>query len=136
MNDLKKGNSDVLGLAPYGEALNTAVSKTFEGLQGFLKSVCMPALDEIGLMFKDKIRYWRLINILRTLEKAKGKLKFQNEQLHFKAHPRIALSIIENCSLIDDDEVQELWAGLFASSCTQDGNDDENLIFVDLLKQL
>lgn len=26
--------------------------------------------------------------------------------------------------------------GLFASSCSQDGQDDENLIFIDLLKQL
>lgn len=38
--------------------------------------------------------------------------------------------------MIDNEEVQELWAGLFAASCTGEGQDDENLIFVDLLKQL
>ena len=28
------------------------------------------------------------------------------------------------------------WAGLFASSCDRDGQDDENLIFIDLLQKL
>ena len=127
---------DFLGIKPIGEAFNTTVVKTFQGVEGFLRSVCVPALDEVGLLLKDKIRYWRLNNVLRILEKAKGKLEFKDDQLQIQAHPRVALSIIENGSLNDNDEVQELWAGLFASSCTTSGQDDENLIFVDLLKQL
>lgn len=128
--------SDILGTKPIAEAANTTVAKTFDGIEGFLKSVCVPALEEVGLMIKDQFRYWRLKNILKILEKAKGKLNYENEQLQVKADPRVALAIIENGSLIDNDEVQELWAGLFASSCTDSGKDDENLIFVDLLKQL
>lgn len=136
MIDKKNENTDLLGLAPYGEAINTVVEKTFQGVEGFLKSVCMPALDEVGLMLKDQVRHWRLNNIFKILEKAKGKIEFKNETLQVKAHPRVALSIIENGSVIDNDEVQDLWAGLFISSCSLDGQDDENLIFVDLLKQL
>ncbi|MFV5695924.1 Abi-alpha family protein [Flavobacterium sp. LB3P122] len=131
-----KSSLDILGLKPIGDAVNTGVEKSFQGLEGFLKSVCLPALDEIGLLLKDKVRHWRLCNILNIMEKAKGKLDFQGESLQIKSHPRIALSIIENGSLNDNDEIQELWAGLFTSSCTEDGQDDENLIFVDLLKQL
>ncbi|MGD1045804.1 MAG: hypothetical protein ABR936_10840 [Bacteroidota bacterium] len=127
---------DILGIKPIGRAIDTTVTKTFQGIEGFLKSVCAPALDEVGLMLRDQIRYWRLNNILRILEKAKGKLNFEGEQLKIHAHPRVALAIIENGSLNDNDEVQELWAGLFASSCTPSGQDDENLIFVNLLKQL
>lgn len=136
MTDKKNESTDLLGLAPYGDALNTAVAKTFQGVEGFLKSVCMPALGEVGLMLKDQVRHWRLNNILKILEKAKGKIEFTNETLQVKAHPRVALSIIENGSVIDNDEVQDLWAGLFSSSCSLDGQDDENLIFVDILKQL
>jgi hypothetical protein len=127
---------DILGIKPIGDAINTTVTKTFEGVEGFLKLVCAPALEEVGLLLKDHVRHWRLNNVLRILSKAEGKLEFNVEKLQIKAHPRVALSIIENGSLIDDDEVQELWAGLFVSSCTEDGQDDENLIFVDLLKQL
>ena len=101
-----------------------------------IKSVCIPALDEVGLLLRDKVRYWRLNNILSILDKAKGKLHYENEELKIQAHPRVALSIIENGSLNDNDEIQEMWAGLFASSCTKSGHNDENLIFVDLLKQL
>ena len=127
---------DIFGIKPIGEALNTTVTKSFEGIEGFLKLVCAPALEEVGLMLKDQVRNWRLNNVLRILIKAQGKLEFIDEKLQIKAHPRVALSIIENGSLNDDDEIQELWAGLFASSCTTDGQDDENLIFVDILKQL
>ncbi len=127
---------DVLGIKPIGDTALFAVTKSFEGIEGFLKMVCVPALEEIGLLLKDNVRYWRLKNILKMLDKAKGKLNFENEQLHIQAHPRVALSIIENSSLIDNDVVQDMWAGLFAASCTTTGQEDENLIFVDLLKQL
>lgn len=127
---------DVFGIKPISEAANTAIEKSFAGIEGFLKKVCVPLLDELGLMMKDRIRLWRLNNILKTLDKAQGKLEFIKDNLELKAPPRIALSIIENASLNDDDEVQELWAGLFVSSCTKDGIDDSNLIFIDLLKQL
>jgi hypothetical protein len=127
---------DILGIKPIGDAINTTVTKSFEGIEGFLKLVCAPALEEIGLLFKDKVRHWRLNNILNILHKAQGKLDFTDDKLHIKAHPKVAISILENGSLNDNDEVQELWAGLFVASCTQDGQDDENLIFVDLLKQL
>jgi hypothetical protein len=132
----EKKSTDIFGIAPYGEAINTTVKKTFKGVESFLKAVCMPALDEVGLMLKDQVRYWRLINILKIIEKAKGKVEFNGDQLELKAHPRVALAIIENGSLNDDDEIQNLWAGLFASSCIDSEQTDENLIFVDLLKQL
>jgi len=127
---------DILGIKPIGDAINTTVTKSFEGIEGFLKRVCAPALEEVGLLLKDQVRQWRLNNIIRIIQKAQCKMEFRDEQLQIKAHPRVALSIIDNGSLIDNDEVQELWAGLFVSACTKDGQDDENLIFVDLLKQL
>jgi len=127
---------DLLGIKPIGDAANTVIKKSFDGIEGFLKIVCAPALEEYGLMLKDKVRHWRLNNIYSILDKAKGKLEFENEHLQIKAHPRVALSIIENGSLNDDDEIQEMWAGLFASSCTKTGQEDENLIFIDLLKQI
>jgi hypothetical protein len=134
--DKEDRSLDILGIKPISDSVNTIIEKSFDGIEGLLKRVCVPLLDEVGLMMKDKIRLWRLTNILKTLEKAKGKFEFTKDNLELKAHPRIALSIFENASLNDDDEIQELWAGLFVSSCTNDGSDDSNLIFVNLLKQL
>lgn len=139
MNEKEETNQlggDILGIRPYGEAINTGVKKSFEGIEGFLKLVCAPALEEVGLLLKDHVRHWRLKNILKILHKAKDKVEFVNGDLELKAHPRVALSIIENGSLNDNEELQELWAGLFISSCKSESQNDENLIFVDLLKQL
>jgi len=133
-----KSSLDLLGIQPISKAIDTTVEKSFQGVEGFLQKVCVPALEELGLMFRDKLRNWRLKNIIQIIEKSKGKLDFQNEQLELKmqAHPRVALGIINNGSVVDDEELQNMWAGLFASSCTKEGQDDENLIFVNLLKQL
>ena len=137
MTDNKQNMSiDLLGIKPIADAVNKTVEKSFQGIEGFLKSVCVPALDEIGYLLRDNVRHWRLNNILRIIEKSQGKFHFENEELKIQAHPRVALAIIENGSLNDNDEIQEMWAGLFASSCTKDGQEDENLIFVNLLKQL
>jgi hypothetical protein len=127
---------DILGVRPIANAIDKTVQKSLEGIESFLLLVCKPALGEVGLLVQDKVRYWRLNNVIKMLEKAKGKLNFEDGQLELKSNPRVGISIIENSSFIDNDEVQEMWAGLFASSCTEDGKDDENLIFVDILKQL
>jgi hypothetical protein len=132
----EKSGLDIFGIQPIASAIDATVKKSLEGIEGFVSLTCKPALGEIGQMVQDKVRYWRLNNTIKMLEKAKGKLDFQNDKFELKSHPRIGLSIIENSSLIDNDFVLELWAGLFASSCTLDGQDDENLIFVDLLKSL
>ena len=121
---------DIFGIQPIANAVDTTITKSFEGVEGFLKLVCAPALEEVGLLIRDQVRSWRLNNIFSILNKAQGKMEFFDDKLQIKAHPRVALSIIENGSLNDNPEIQELWAGLFASSCTKDGQDDENLIFV------
>jgi hypothetical protein len=53
-----------------------------------------------------------------------------------RAHPRLVHAIVEQGSLADDSDIQDLWAGLLSSSCTPSGDDDSNLIFIDLLNGL
>lgn len=132
----KNKGLDIFGIEPISNAIDKTVQKSLKGIEGFLQLTCKPALGEVGLLIHDQVRHWRLNNVIKMLEKAKGKLDFENNELHLKSHPRVGLSIIENSSFIDNEEVQEMWAGLFASSCTETGTDDENLIFIDLLKQL
>jgi hypothetical protein len=51
-------------------------------------------------------------------------------------NPRLAHIAIEEASWIDSDKVQAMWAGLLASSASPDGQSDENLVFMNILKQL
>ena len=127
---------DLFGIKPVAEASEKITNATVDGVSSFLKAVFKPGLEELGFLIQDKVRQWRLNNILRTLEKAKGKLSFDGRELNLSANARVGLSIMEGCSMVDDDQLQDLWAGLFVSSCTPDGRDDSNMNFVDLLRRM
>lgn len=127
---------DLLGIKPLGETAKAVVDKTLSGVGCFLATVCLPAFEELGMMFQDNVRTWRLRNILNVLEKAEGRLMFQDNKIQLKANPKVALSIIDNASRVEDEILQDWWAGLFASSCTEDGRDDQNLVFANLLSGL
>ena len=127
---------DILGIAPYGETLKLAVEKGFDAAEALLSRICIPAAEELGLLFKDKVSYWRLNNIIRMLNKSSKMIEFENDKLQLTAHPRVVKEIMDNGSWCDDDSLQEMWAGLFASSTNENYRDDVNLLFANTLKQL
>lgn len=127
---------DVFGIEKFGQAGLAAVEAGIDGLSSFLKMVFKPGLEELGFLMKDQVRLWRLNNIIRVLDKAKGRLDFDGKELNLIANARVGLSIMEECSSVDDDLLQDLWAGLFVSSCTSDGRDDSNMNFVDLIRRM
>ena len=127
---------DIFGLKPIGEAQLEVIRAAIKGVSTFLDIVFKPGLEELGYLMKDEVRYWRLNNILRMLNKAQGKLEFDGQNLNLTANARVGLNIMEGCSEVDNEELQDLWAGLFASSCTPDGKDDSNMNFVDLLRRM
>lgn len=136
MEEKNKNTVDIFGLAPYGEAIKISVEKSFEAAQSVLSRICLPAAEELGLMFQDKVRYWRLNNIIKIIQKSEGKMDFSDEKLTLSAHPRVVKEIMENGSWCDDETLQEMWAGLIASSCDKNNGDDINLLFVNTLKNL
>ena len=127
---------DILGIKPIGDAGLEATKASIKGVSSFLELVFKPGLEELGYLIKDEVRLWRLNNIIRTLEKAQGKMEFDGKDLNLTANARVGLNIMEGCSEVDNEELQDLWAGLFASSCTPDGKDDSNMNFVDLLRRM
>lgn len=131
-----KNTSDLLGLAPYGEAIKIAVEKSFEMAQAFLNDLCRPATAEIGLLLRDQVRVWRANNFVRIALKAKSFIEIDSQGVQLKAPPRAVFEIMEHGSWCEDEQLQNLWAGLLASSCTADGNDDSNLMHLDILRRL
>jgi len=135
MSDGQK-TGDLLGIAPYGEALNTLAKGTMDGAGAFLSRICLPAAEEFGLLLRDKVSSWRYKNATRILLDAERLLALEPDSDGTHAHPRLVWRILEDGSWTDDDSIQKLWAGLLATSCTKDGNDESNLIFINLLNQL
>ena len=107
-----------------------------DGASDFLRSICQPVAEEFGLLLRDQVSHWRAANLVNVTNKAQKKLDDSDEIGTKRAHPRLIWPAIENASWIENDEVQEMWAGLLVSSCTPDGKDESNLIFINLLSQL
>ncbi len=127
---------DILGIKPLGEALNTAITRSFDGAAAFLSRICLPAAEEFGLLLRDRVSHWRAKNAAKIANKAEAKLASHSTEKNRHASPRLVAQILEHGSWSDSDTVQDMWGGLLASSCTPDGKEEENLIFIDLLSRL
>jgi len=127
---------DVLGIKPIADAVDTVTKGTVAGASAFLSRICLPAAEEFGLLLKDHVSAWRAKNAINIATKAQALVEQQVVKVAISAHPRMIYATIENGSWAEDDLMQNLWAGLLASSCTPDGKDDSNLIFINMLSQL
>src|SRR5688572_12603346 len=126
-------STDVLGIKPFGDAVNTLTKGAVEGAGAFLGRICLPAAGEFGLLLQDKVRAWRAQNATRIANKAEALLKNAHD-VH--AHPRVVWGVLEHGSWCDEDRILSMWAGLLATACDKEGNDEANLLFVRILSQL
>ncbi|MEW8022337.1 MAG: Abi-alpha family protein [Candidatus Thiodiazotropha endolucinida] len=137
MSDKEQNKSlDVLGIKPVAESINAVTEGTVNGASAFLSRICLPAAEEFGLLLKDKVSSWRAKNAIAIAMKAQELLSEQMSHVTLSAHPRIVYESIEKGSWAEDVTMQNMWAGLLASSCTKEGKDESNLIFINYLSQL
>jgi len=127
---------DIFGVKPIAEAISKVTSAAVEGAQAFLSRICLPAAEEFGLLLRDRVRAWRAANIAAITQKAQERLEVEKAPEKVHAHPRLVFRIIAEGSWTDDQLLQDMWAGLLAASCSQSGQDDSDLIFVNLLSPL
>lgn len=132
MND-EKPEGDSLGLRPYGEALKIGAEALVKGIG----NICGPASEELGHMLRDRVSYWRACQMIALGEKFRAKMEAKGSSLESLSAPaRIVMKVFEEGSWVEDDDIQSMWAGLLASSCTEGGKDDSNLIFINRLSQM
>jgi hypothetical protein len=131
----KPGIGDVLGIAPVARAVERVTDSVVGGAEALLERVCLPAAEEFGLLLRDKVSGWRQKNVLSTVVKAQPLLEEAASQ-NRHAPPRLIMETLNHASWAESEEVQAMWAGLLASSCTADAADDSNWIFINLLGQL
>jgi Abortive infection alpha len=131
-----KKSLDALGIKPLADAIKTGTQAIVDGASAFLSRICLPAAEEFGFALKDKVHHWRETNKVTMLFKAEQKLKKFSTLEGKHAHPRLVADILNHGSWTEKDSIQNMWAGLLASACTDDGQDESNLIFIKILSQL
>ena len=127
---------DLLGAKPLAEAVSAAVKATIDGAGAFLGRICLPAAEEFGLLLRDQVGAWRKRNALAILAKAEVKLQQLPPATKRTTHPRFVDLVLRDGSWSDEDHMQERWAGLLATGCTERGYNDENLILARYLAQI
>ena len=132
MTDEKSHSLDVFGVKPLADSVKQVTQGAIDGVAAFLSRICLPAAEEFGLLLRDKVARYRATNAVKIAQKAEQKLRAASGEVNGHAHPRLVGIVLEIGSWTDADEIQELWAGLLASSCTPDGQDQSNLIFLNL----
>lgn len=101
------------------------------GAVGFLRRLFGPAASEIGEVFADKVRAYRSKNLQTVLLRAEEKVgssEFQSLPLRF------SIPFAERASLVDDEELTEMWANLLASAATDYAA--EHISFINILSRL
>lgn len=128
--------SDLAGIKPLAKSIEIVTQGAVDAATAFLGKLCMPAVKELGMLAKEKVHAWRTGNIVALAQKTEDKMKENDLPDGVHSHPRLVSLIVEQAAWSNDSIVQDLWAGLLASSCTEQGDDDSNLIFTNLLSNL
>src|SRR3954453_6277489 len=77
----------------------------------FLDRVAGPSADELGLHYGDKVKQWRLRNLMATAGMAQLLLQERNAEAQ-EIPPQILWPMLERLSLSDDESLSARWAAL------------------------
>jgi Abortive infection alpha len=102
----------------------------------FLGKAFGPAVDAVGGLLGDQMRYWRAKNLDRLAEKWRRHLEARGvDPATVRSLPfGEAYRVIEAVSVEEDDEVQDLWARLLASAMDPARQSGIKKVYIDLLR--
>jgi len=113
---------------------SSTIEKGLELAKDFLGKLIMPAVEELGLLASDNIRYLRYKNQLRLLLKAREYV--QKNNIPLKEIPvKILLPLLENSSLEEVEELQDKWTNMLVNMANSEHN-FQNQIFPYILSQI
>lgn len=114
----------------------TSIEAT-EKLGRFVSRITNEPLETIMGIINDRLQFTRWKRRLRLVDRADEILKERNIEGHIRVvPPKLALPIIENASLEENDELQDLWANLLASALDPNFEGTLRAAFIDIIKQV
>ena len=114
----------------------TSIEAT-QRLGSFVARVTNESIEAVTGILADKLRFMRWERQLRLRDRCLEIMRERGIDEHFQlVPPKLALPIVENASLEEDDELQDLWANLLASALDPNFEGRIRTAFIDILKQL
>jgi len=113
---------------------STAVEKGIDAAKEFLDKLVGPSVEEVGMLLKDKVAFWRYKNQVKMINKAQEyclKNKIKPKQLPLK----ILAPMLEYSSLEEDEFLQDKWSILLTNLVDSNQN-IQNHVFPYILSQI
>lgn len=102
----------------------------------FLERLCPASATEMQRIMREGLSNYRVTSASEIVLQAQRILGLAPNQAAMRALPHLVVRILENGSWADTEMMVQYWAGLLATSCTPEGNDEANTTFISLLSQL
>jgi hypothetical protein len=102
----------------------------------FLSRICPQAAEEVTRMVHGGLTKARVANAVEILLKTEALLSVDPGISESATKPHLVAKVLEYSSWAEEDWIQQMWAGLLASTCTTDGDDGSNESFIDLFSKL
>lgn len=113
-----------------GKAIDSA-----NKLGGFFSRIFGPALEEFGLSLQDRVKYWRIKNLVRLNEKWETlRLRSNTTSEPKPLPPKFAFSLIENASMEDDDYLHDMFASLLYNTTTDSNATEPRQAYLEIIK--
>lgn len=119
-----RGISDLLGRLRVARAL------------AFMLQICPPAMMELSRMLRVRLSNERASRVAHMTHLAEEILHSRRGSFRMRAHPKVVLRILGECSRVDEDLTLQFWAGFLVAACSEGGVPEEDLGFVDLFARL
>lgn len=103
---------------------------------GFLAKVFKEPIDEITGMITDKLRFIRWKRMVEMSEEVNKILEQRKITETRSVPPKLALPIIEEASLEEDDELKRLWNNLLANAMDPGFNSEVRYGYIDMIKNI
>ncbi len=103
---------------------------------GTICRICPAAADEAKRMLHKEFSNVRVASAVRIAYIAEEMLVRDAGTEPRLAPVELVVRILDIGSWADAEWIQQMWGGLLATSCTSDGEDQSNAIFIDMLSQL
>ena len=111
------------------------VKQALAPVQEIVRELSGPAATEVGLMFGDALRVWRLKRAVRYLQDVEQVASRAGLRLKPVA-PRLLFPILDSASLEDDEDLHQRWVALLTNAARTDFGGKFLPSFPDILKQL
>lgn len=116
------------------DVTSSAIEKGIDLAKDFLDKLIMPAIEETGLLLKEKVTYWKFKNQVKVLNKAKiycEKNNISTKTISLK----LLCPLLDNAALEEDEDMQDKWAILLSNLVDSEQN-IENHVFPYILSQI